>query len=941
MRGGDRGVAYAANDPDDTDANIPGTVEEDEYVPFHADRTDISPGHKYNNHDDAHEDIPRMDVTMIHGLPPSIDDALIQGDLDDVKTKMTGEDVHAKRQSVAAARKQRATVHHKMMGGFQRLLTMNNKEITELFAAIDGADDSTVPIEEFQKLVMRMMVEYEDEDDDCIESHEMASRERQKVISVIKSADLDRDGRLSPVEFKYAMKLIATSLRQDAFTQQDCVSCQQLVAYLENQVMTASSCRELPITLVFLVLFWSLVLNHFQTLGGFKHFKVMEQVFKLPAPVEQDRSGGGLSTGWGGRRDEVFNWLAYEFAPNVFPNGILPAGRIATYNQMLGGVRITRTNDARGNCVDHKLSSLIEWYHPGGAVGGTCRVTQDADDALSHKWFWAQRSLEDVQAEFMQMGADLYVDELTREVEVGLATYNAETGFFGVSRVHFTFEGHGIVQRVFTADAWPVRAYPTGSWLALAVTDAFFIGIVCYFIVNELREIKDALMDRKHAVTRMKQYIKDIWNIIDWVSIIATMTALAIFVDIVKQTDQLCVDLQALPRLGGDRLPYPAVVDLLVAEGTDAESYDEVLDEVYNKFDYIAAQWYLLRTFAGFFAFSIMLRFFKSFRANARLSVVTATLQNASIDGVHFLLVFLTIFMCFVITAHILFGHSHPSFDSLWDSLHTCFLVLMGDFDLWSMTEINYGFAVLWFWLFECLVFLLLFNMLLAVVMDVYFKVKGGQSGAQTIWDQAKQWYREVKYASVRRKRITMRNGEALQHADIRPSDGTLLIILKSEEAGFDPDMLLTAESLFECEELSITEFDAQELIKKAAARVEQEPGESLSITDAVRLIGRVDQGVTEIHQKQRESIMRLRTYEEAWEKAPWGGGNDEEEMEDDDDGDLSHHLDSMERKLREVLSRLNAARTPANTTSDTKDWRVLSSTRVESLLKGNQYSDA
>merc|ERR1719272_664079 len=64
----------------------------------------------------------------------------------------------------------------------------------------------------------------------------------------------------------------------------------------------------------------------------------------------------------------------------------------------------------------------------------------------------------------------------------------------------------------------------------------------------------------------------------------------------------------------------------------------------------------------------------------------------------------------------------------------------MGDFDLWRMMGVHETFAVVWFFAFELLVLLLMLNMLLAIVMDVYIGVKSQSTGTQTVWAQAAQW---------------------------------------------------------------------------------------------------------------------------------------------------------------------------------------------------------
>merc|ERR1719506_3059292 len=299
----------------------------------------------------------------------------------------------------------------------------------------------------------------------------------------------------------------------------------------------------------------------------------------------------------------------------------------------------------------------------------------------------------------------------------------------------------------------------------------------------------------------------------DWLSIFATIFSVWYFYDIMVSTDALCNVIAELPKLGA----LPRVREELAALSTiGRDGFEDQMKNIYAEFDSIATKWDYLRMFAGFFAFTIMMRFFKSFRANARLSVVTETLARAGVDGIHFFLVFIIIFLCFVLTAHILFGHSHEAFDSLWDSMHTCFLVLMGDFDLWRMMDINYYFAMLWFWLFEILVFLILFNMLLAVVMDVYFQVKSGQQDAQPIWEQAAQRYREMRSRKVDKDKVTMVDGVPHKQVETRPSASKILGVLHSDSHDLHGSDFLTAETLVNLP-LTMDMRDAVDLVRKVA----------------------------------------------------------------------------------------------------------------------------
>ena len=122
----------------------------------------------------------------------------------------------------------------------------------------------------------------------------------------------------------------------------------------------------------------------------------------------------------------------------------------------------------------------------------------------------------------------------------------------------------------------------------------------------------------------------------------------------------------------------------------------------------------------------IVLRFFKAFRANLRLNVVTMTLLNAAEEIFHFFIVFFTIFICFATIAHVLFGNDIAEFSSIVQSLKTSFNTLMGDFGWYTdfsgnelsseflPSGIPQLFLLIWFFSYMVFVLLLLMNMLMA-----------------------------------------------------------------------------------------------------------------------------------------------------------------------------------------------------------------------------------
>ena len=132
----------------------------------------------------------------------------------------------------------------------------------------------------------------------------------------------------------------------------------------------------------------------------------------------------------------------------------------------------------------------------------------------------------------------------------------------------------------------------------------------------------------------------------------------------------------------------------------------------------------------------IMLRIFRSFEAQPRLAIVTATLKTAAPDLAHFFMIFWCVYFCFVVSSLLFFGQDLESFSTLDRALHTSFLAMFGDWDWLGMREVGMMRSAAWFWLFMIVMVLFLLNMLLAIIMDAYQVEKFKASDATTLWQQ-------------------------------------------------------------------------------------------------------------------------------------------------------------------------------------------------------------
>merc|ERR1719281_1967436 len=261
---------------------------------------------------------------------------------------------------------------------------------------------------------------------------------------------------------------------------------------------------------------------------------------------------------------------------------------------------------------------------------------------------------------------------------------------------------------------------------------------------------------------------------------------------------------------------------------------------------------------SSYFSLVIMLRFFKAFKAQPRLAIVTTTLYNASSDIAHFLLVFLTILLSYAMAGVFLFGRANSDFMNLEFAMMTCFRAMMGDFDWDELSRQHRGSAFLWFASFMILVYLIMLNMLLAIVMDVYTGVKAKMSSkdSDAVWTQTWNMIKTL-YLKITNKDKTV-------------SDGVLLAKLQAVGKivpALDKKGLLEAIPQLEAEQ-------AQELLSMAEGFVEEENEQMVSMSNALKIMGAIKLTVDKIEESicgQAEESSRpgkkKRKYEKVIEK--------------------------------------------------------------------------
>eukprot|EP00929_Paragymnodinium_shiwhaense_P007149 TRINITY_DN111090_c0_g1_i1.p1 TRINITY_DN111090_c0_g1~~TRINITY_DN111090_c0_g1_i1.p1 ORF type:complete len:1073 (-),score=173.66 TRINITY_DN111090_c0_g1_i1:35-3253(-) len=336
----------------------------------------------------------------------------------------------------------------------------------------------------------------------------------------------------------------------------------------------------------------------------------------------------------------------------------------------------------------------------------------------------ASRSAADDYAK--QLEKSMWVDEWTARVEVNFLMYNGNVDILTLNAITFVFSRTGHIWKRITHRSIIMDLYREKF---VILWDVLFYGQITYIFLTEAAEVLSGVRRANYNVRKfLKSYIS-FWNLVDWAAI---GMAYVIFA---------CWCLQVL----GTQL----IKDTLVTLATDQEQClmengvthcDEKLREFFVDVYDVGNLVHRMRTYFSFYPLIIILRLFKAFSAQPRLAVVTNTLANAGCDLYHFSIVLLSVFMTYVVIGTILFGREMSSFTTYGRSTIVLFRAMLGDFEMDEMRKVGRFFTTMFFCSFMTTTVIIVLNMLVAILMDVYEEVKGTVKNSETLIAQTKEF---------------------------------------------------------------------------------------------------------------------------------------------------------------------------------------------------------
>uniref|UniRef100_A0A7S0ATS6 Polycystin cation channel PKD1/PKD2 domain-containing protein n=1 Tax=Pyrodinium bahamense TaxID=73915 RepID=A0A7S0ATS6_9DINO len=381
----------------------------------------------------------------------------------------------------------------------------------------------------------------------------------------------------------------------------------------------------------------------------------------------------------------------------------------------------------------------------------------------------------------LQLRADNWLDGDTCEVQLRFSSYGERAQMFALTEVTVGLCCFGVVVPRVVTTAVMIDPYPQ---VYMWVLDIAYLLLVLYKCFHETYDLCCA------ARLGCGEFVDywGFWNVVDWIDVTLGLIAAGLWV-------VCCVAMgdEALHRLLGDDFSVQA--DLMALSTGEV---NQVKDAIEN----------LRRCFVAFHLvlaanmLAIMAKFFKSFMSNPRLKVVTETLRKSFQDIVHFIMVFATIFLCFTVIGHVLFGSDIVQFSSVWASINTGMYTLMGEFTWYVELQdyptnflpsgMPYILVQIWFVCYMFFVLLVLLNMLLAIILGHYSDVTKSSSLSETLWHQSKEfvhWHHVTRhFIKLRRIALLLENDSDPAHPAPVVTEDSLLDAfpsMKQEQAEF------------------------------------------------------------------------------------------------------------------------------------------------------------
>ncbi|CAF0973552.1 unnamed protein product, partial [Brachionus calyciflorus] len=279
-----------------------------------------------------------------------------------------------------------------------------------------------------------------------------------------------------------------------------------------------------------------------------------------------------------------------------------------------------------------------------------------------------------------------WIDRQTRAVIIEFSVYNPSLNMIMVSYILIEVLPSGNLLAMARFD--PLNLFneiTSNSYILKLVFDAIYMLFITFFMIKQIVVLWK---------TGFIKYFKQFWNYIEWLIIIFSWSAFAIFIYRLNEANE--------------------VLDFF----KKTQGYGYLNLQRINSWNQ------LLSIFMGLCAALGTLKFLKLFRFNNKIYSIATTLKYSIRHLLGFSLVFLLIWLAFVQLMYLIFFERLFAYYTIFRSAMTSFQIMLGKFDSSSLLRDGTLFGPLVFSFYNIMIVLILLNIFISIVCDAFEKVR-------------------------------------------------------------------------------------------------------------------------------------------------------------------------------------------------------------------------
>jgi len=278
-----------------------------------------------------------------------------------------------------------------------------------------------------------------------------------------------------------------------------------------------------------------------------------------------------------------------------------------------------------------------------------------------------------------------WLDRQTRGIFVSMVLYNANFNLHAVVSFYLENSPAGVLKPGYKMSTIKMDLYANMADLFAIVTEGFLYAFLLLYLCNEIGELYRVV----EATGKVNDYI-DPYNAIDWMIVIFSYLAL------------------------GFRLRF--------FNSKAVREFDPFTNEYIELAD--AAEYYNLSyQIDSLAAFLCFLRFFRYCDLQRNLHILRTSIIRGLSALSFFTMMLVLVIFAFSIAGNNIFGQEYADFVTEPESFKALFLMILGEFDFEELQRIHGAAAILFFVVYQVIVFFIMVNIFLAILNDAYIAV--------------------------------------------------------------------------------------------------------------------------------------------------------------------------------------------------------------------------